>query len=55
MDEKRISCREVAEICGVKLTTVWSWIRTGKLPAYKISKTYWVSPDDLDAFIHTKA
>ena len=54
MDEKRMSCREVADECKVKLTTVWSWIRTGKLRAYKLGKTYWVSPEDLDAFIHTR-
>lgn len=55
MDEKRLNCREVASVCKVQVTTVWSWIRKKKLPAYRLGKEYWVSPADLDAFIHTRA
>ena len=34
------SCEQVAERYGVKVATVWEWIRSKKLPAIKIGKQY---------------
>ena len=48
--EKFYSCEQVAERYGVKLTTVWNWIRTHKLPAVKVGKQYRVTADALNAF-----
>jgi len=40
----------VAERYGVKVTTVWEWIRSKKLPAMKIGKQYRITADQLRAF-----
>lgn len=48
--EKYLSCEQVAEKYGVKLITVWAWIREKKLPAIKIGKMYRIKPSDLEAF-----
>lgn len=47
---KFYNCQEVAERYGVKILTVWDWIRKGKLSAIKIEKSYRVSEDDLQKF-----
>ena len=44
------NCNEVAERYGVKVITVWDWIRTGKLGAMRVGKSYRISDDDLIAF-----
>lgn len=48
--EKFYSCEQVAERYGVKVTTVWEWIRAQKLPAVKIGKQYRITADQLAAF-----
>lgn len=48
--EKLLTCEQVAEKYGVKLITVWAWIREKKLPAIKIGKMYRVKPSDLAEF-----
>lgn len=48
--EKFYSCEQVAERYGVKLTTVWNWIRAQKLPAVKIGKQYRITADALADF-----
>jgi len=48
--EKFFNCEEVAERYGVKLETVWAWIRDKKLPAIKIGKQYRVTLEDLEQF-----
>ncbi len=35
----------------VPLDTIRSWIRTGRLPAYKPGKAYLVKRDDLEKFL----
>lgn len=53
--EKIYSCAEVAERYGVKVTTVWEWIRIGKLAAIAIGgKRYRVKESDLNRFEETK-
>lgn len=48
--EKFYSCEQIAKRYGVKLTTVWNWIRTQKLPAVKVGKQYRVTADAITAF-----
>lgn len=48
--EKFYSCEQVAERYGVKISTVWSWIRENKLRANKIGKLYRVTPEQLEEF-----
>ena len=44
------TCEEVAKRYGVKLVTVWNWIRKKRLSALKIGKMYRVSESDLILF-----
>lgn len=48
--EKYLTCEEVAQKYGVKVITVWTWIREKKLRAIKISKLYRITPQDLAEF-----
>lgn len=48
--EQIYTCEEVARRYGVKLITVWDWIRKKKLPATKIGKRYYVKERDLEQF-----
>lgn len=43
-------CKQVADRYGVKISTVWAWIRDKKLSAIKIGKTYKVKAEDLETF-----
>jgi len=47
---KLYTCDEIAERYGVKVITVWDWIRRGKLSAMKIGKSYKVTEEDVAAF-----
>ena len=44
------TCEEVADLYRVKKTTVWAWIREGKLFAVRIGKVYRIRENDLAAF-----
>lgn len=48
--EKFYSCEQVAERYGVKISTVWSWIREKKLRATKIGKLYRITSEQLEEF-----
>ena len=48
--EKYLTCEQVAEKYGVKVITVWAWIREKKLPAIRIGRGYRIRPEDLEAF-----
>ena len=48
--ERCYTCEEVAQRYGVKLITVWDWIRKKKLAAIKTGKNYAIRPEDLQAF-----
>lgn len=48
--EKVYSCEEIAERYGVKLATVWGWIRDKRLNAFKVGKFYRVKETDLKKF-----
>lgn len=36
MDEPYLTAKEVAAHYGVKVQTIWKWIKQGKIPAYKL-------------------
>lgn len=48
--DKLYSCEEIAERYGVKVFTVWEWIKSKKLVAMKIGKSYKVREEDLKAY-----
>lgn len=48
--DKFYSCKEIAERYHVTTETVWDWIRTKKLSAYKIGGLYRVKESDLITF-----
>ena len=48
--EKYFTCEEVAELYRVKLSTVWEWVRSGKLRSVKIGRVYRVKQSALDEF-----
>ncbi len=45
---KWLKCDAVAELLSVKVTTIWDWIKTGKLKAYKIGKSYRIDEADVE-------
>ena len=47
---KLYTCAEVAARYGVKVITVWDWIRLKKLAAIKIGKEYRIDESDLMEF-----
>lgn len=48
--EKYLTCEQVAELFGVKVITVWAWIREKKLRAIKTGKLYHITQKDLAEF-----
>lgn len=47
-----LKCEEVAQACGVAVTTVWAWIRRGQLKAYRLGRrSYRIDANDLERFI----
>jgi len=49
--EKMMTPQEVAERYSVTVESVWRWIRTGRLPAMRLTKrNYRIRPADLVAF-----
>ena len=48
--EKFYTCRQVADYYGVKIKTVWNWVRLKKIKAVKIGKSYRFREADLLAF-----
>lgn len=52
MQNRYLSCSDVATMTGKTLKTVWSWCRTGKLKASKPGgRDYIIKKEDFDAFI----
>lgn len=48
--KKFFSAAEIAERYNVKVTTVWEWLRSGRLTAIRIGRGYRVSNEDLEKF-----
>ncbi len=53
-EEKFYSIEEVSTMLKVVYLTVYRWIQTGKLTAYKAGKQYRIKSLDLDKFIELK-
>lgn len=50
-EEKYYTIDEIANILKVAYLTVYRWIQSGKLVAFKAGKQYRVKKGDLDSFI----
>jgi putative molybdopterin biosynthesis protein len=50
-EEKYYTIDEIAKILKVAYLTVYRWIQSGKLVAFKAGKQYRVKKGDLDRFI----
>ncbi|MFF2083445.1 helix-turn-helix domain-containing protein [Nocardia sp. NPDC058176] len=50
MTDRFYSVEQVAELLGLHVRTVRSYVRDGKLPAARIGKQYRIAHDDLEAF-----
>lgn len=51
--EKFYTLEEVAEKLRVAYMTVYRWVRSGRLSAYKFGKQYMVKQSDLDNFVES--
>ena len=52
--EKFYDCKQVAAHYGVKIKTVWDWIRAGKLKAFRVGKQYRIPKEALAEFEKSK-
>lgn len=50
-EERYYSIEEVATMLKVVYLTVYRWIQTGKLTAYKAGKQYRIKESDLNTFM----
>ncbi len=51
MNEQYYSIEEVAKTLKVAYLTVYRWIQSGKLVAYKAGKQYRIKKQDFDSFV----
>jgi excisionase family DNA binding protein len=49
--QRLYSPKQVAEICAVDVRTVYRWIESGRLRAYKLGAIWRISEDDLSDFL----
>lgn len=54
VEEQYYSIEEVAKMLKVAYLTVYRWVQSGKLKAYKAGKQYRIKKEDLDMFIDNK-
>lgn len=47
---KLYTCEEIADRYGVKVITVWDWIRRGRLNAIKLPKSYRISEEAISEY-----
>src|SRR3712207_2041974 len=50
-EKELLSAEDVAEMIGVKETTVWRWCREGNLPCLKVGKHWRVRWESLETFL----
>ena len=55
LDEQYYTIGEVAKILKVVYLTVYRWIQSGKLVAYKAGKQYRIKKSDIDRFIERQS
>ena len=51
LEKELLSAEDIAEMIGVKETTVWRWCREGNLPCLKVGKHWRVRREALEAFL----
>jgi excisionase family DNA binding protein len=51
LEKELLSAEDVAELMGVKESTVWRWCREGNLPCLKVGKHWRVRRGDLEDFL----
>src|SRR3712207_2363770 len=52
LQKELLSAEDIAEMIGVKETTVWRWCREGTLPCLKVGGKHWrVRRGELEAFL----
>jgi excisionase family DNA binding protein len=51
LEKELLSAEDVAELMGVKESTIWRWCREGNLPCLKIGKHWRVRREALEAFL----
>ena len=52
---KMLMLKEVADYCGVHPATVKRWVKSGKLPAFRVGRSLKVNSDDLHKHINQGA
>jgi PAS domain S-box-containing protein/excisionase family DNA binding protein len=48
MEKKFYSCEEIAELMGIKISTIRTYCKEGKIPSIKIGRSYYISAKDFD-------
>src|ERR671914_345014 len=51
LDKDLLSAEDIAELMGVKETTVWRWCREGNLPCLKVGKHWRIRREALEDFL----
>ncbi len=51
LEKELLSAEDVAELMGVKETTVWRWCREGNLPCLKVGKHWRIRREALEDFL----
>ncbi len=54
MNDEFYTLHEVAKLLKVSYMTVFRWVKSDKIPAYKFEKQYRVSKEDLEKFIEER-
>lgn len=52
VDEKFLTPEQVAEKLQVTIQTIYTWMRSGYLPSFKMGRLWRVRPSDLENFIN---
>lgn len=50
-DKKYYTAKELAEMLGLNVMTIYRYINAGKLKAYKIGKEYRIDKSEFDRFM----
>jgi excisionase family DNA binding protein len=51
LEKELLSAEDVAELMGVKESTIWRWCREGNLPCLKVGKHWRIRREALEAFL----
>ncbi len=54
MQKEFFTVREIAELLGVTVDTIQTYIRKKELPAYKVGKSYRIRRNDLEEFLRKR-